>query len=277
MKLIVHADDFGLTERVNEGIIRAHVEGILTSTSIMACGKAFEHAVELIKAERTLDVGIHLTLAEEHPVLHPDDIPSLVVENGHFYPHAKHFFMRYIQNKIAIDEVRREFKAQFEKVLDYGVRLTHIDSHQHIHILPKIFELTVEIAKKYRIKIIRTPNEKIQQYMFYRLPSYPRLVQLLIIKTILRFVNHNKEYISPQFFGFFYGGKLDRNNLMRVIDTLPKHGVGEIMCHPGLHDVDSDYTHWEYDWQDELEALTDTNVRTIINKKNISLISYRDW
>lgn len=92
VSLIVHADDFGLSEKVNEGIIRAHIEGILTSTSIIACGNAFDQAVDLSKANFSLDVGIHLTLIEERPLLSPMDIPSLVLENGYFYPHAKDFF-----------------------------------------------------------------------------------------------------------------------------------------------------------------------------------------
>jgi len=146
-KIIVHADDFGLSEKVNEGILYAHREGILTSTSIMACGPAFDHAVHLIKEVDSLDIGVHLTAIEERPLLSPLYIPSLVTKEGRFYPHAKHFLKNYLLGRISLEEVRLEFTKQIEKILDSGIDITHIDSHQHIHILPGIFKITVSLAK----------------------------------------------------------------------------------------------------------------------------------
>jgi chitin disaccharide deacetylase len=276
VSVIVHADDFGLSEKVNEGILRAHVNGILTSTSIIAGGRAFDHAVDLIKANPSLDLGIHLTLIEERPLLPPEDVPSLLLNNGHFYPHAKNFFKSYILNKISLAEIRREFNAQFEKVSDFGLSISHIDSHQHIHILPKIFEITYELAEKYRVKQIRIPNEKFRFYMFKDISSYPRLLQSMLLKAILRFVNNDLKDSPPEFFGFFYGGKLNRKNLKNIIDVLPDGGVSEIMCHPGLDDTRSHYLHWDYNWNDELEALTDETIHSLINRKGILLTSYRE-
>lgn len=276
VSLIVHADDFGLSEKVNEGIIRAHIDGILTSTSIIACGNAFDQAVDLSKANPSLDLGIHLTLIEERPLLSPVDIPSLVLENGYFHPHAKNFLKKYVLNKISITDIEREFNAQFEKVFDYGLPISHIDSHQHIHILPKVFEITSGLAEKYRIKQVRIPNERFRLYMFKRISSYPRVLQSLILKTIISFVDNDLIHSMPQFWGFFYGGRLNRYNLNTVIDNLPKNGVSEIMCHPGLKDSGSPYLHWEYNWNDELEALTDAKIRSLITRKGISLMSYRE-
>jgi len=276
MKLIVHADDFGLSKEINKGIIFAHTNGILTSTSIMACGPAFDHAVQLVKEVSSLDVGVHLTVIEERPLLSPLRVPSLVSTDGRFHPHAKDFFKRYIMKRISLEEIRLEFTKQIEKVLDNGIDITHIDSHQHIHILPGIFKITVSLAKKYGIRSIRIPDERLRLYMFKNLSAYPRILQLLIVKAILKFVN--KQHIEPSlyFYGFFYGGKLNKDNLRIILKKLMKNGIAEIMCHPGLNDPGSNYLHWKYNWQDELDALTDNEIRYQLTQWGIKLYSFRD-
>ncbi|HEY4713486.1 MAG TPA: ChbG/HpnK family deacetylase, partial [Aquirhabdus sp.] len=117
-KLIVHADDFGISEQVNDGILKAHLNGILTSTSIMATGAAFDHAVSISNSVPSLDVGIHLTLVEEKPLLEMRQISSLLDNNGRFYGHATIFTKKYLFGKIRIDEVVHELDAQIQKVLD---------------------------------------------------------------------------------------------------------------------------------------------------------------
>ena len=275
-KIIIHADDFGLSKKVSEGILCAHKEGILTSTSIMAGGQAFEHAVNLIKGVDSLDVGVHLTVIEERPLLSPLYIPSLVTPEGRFYPHAKYFLKKYLMGRISLEEVRLEFTKQIEKVLDNGIKISHIDSHQHIHILPGIFQITVSLAKKYGIRSIRIPDEKLRLYMFKTISSYPRILQLLVVKAFLKLVNKKQIKPYPQFYGFYFGGKLHKENLSVILNDLGKNGIGEIMCHPGLHDPESNYLHWQYTWQDEFEALTDNEIRFNIEQWGIKLCSFRD-
>lgn len=274
--LIIHADDFGLSEKLNEGIIRAHTDGLLTSASLIPVGSAFHSAVALSKYHPTLDLGIHLTLIEEKPLLPPEEIPSLVLKNGHFYPHAKKLFRQYLLHKISIEEVRNEFSKQIERVLDQGLQISHLDSHQHIHIMPKIFQVTVELAKKYNIRAIRIPNERLRFYMFKNPKSYSRLIQLLVVKTITSFLDPDSLIITDHFSGFFYGGRLNRNNLKKVIETLPEDGICELMCHPGLSDSDTRYSHWKYNWSDELMALSDSNIYSLIKEKGFTLKSYQE-
>ena len=147
LKLLVHADDFGLSEEVNEGILRAHRDGVLTSTSLMANGAAFEHAVGLTRTTPSLDVGIDLTLVEERPILDPREIPSLVDKDGRFHPHITTLAKLYLQGKIRPEEVHRELEAQIRKVRSHGVAISHADSHQHAHMLPDILRTTVELAR----------------------------------------------------------------------------------------------------------------------------------
>jgi chitin disaccharide deacetylase len=274
--LIVHADDFGLSGKVNEGIIRAHSGGIVTSTSLMANGAAFEEAVSLARNHPTLDVGIHLTAVEEKPLLGGDVVPSLVQENGLFFPHAIQFIKNHLLGKISSDDVRKEFRAQIEKILDAGIHPSHLDSHQHIHILPGIFKITLELAEKFSIPAIRIPRERVSWSTFTNILQVKRFSQFLVLRflsTIVKSGNiHHADYVA----GFLYSGRLNKSNLITLINNLPSHSVVEIICHPGLKDPDSDYSHWNYNWQGELDALSDEEIRSMINMKGMSLISYRE-
>lgn len=145
-RLIVHADDFGLSERVNEGIIQAHCDGVLTSASLIASGAAFEHAVSLLRSTPGLDFGVHLTLVGENPISKRDVIPTLLGGDGCFHSHSGAFMKRYFAGAIALDEIRRELDAQIGKVIARGVTVTHLDGHQHLHMVPGIRRVVGELA-----------------------------------------------------------------------------------------------------------------------------------
>src|SRR5213592_207307 len=148
-KVIVHGDDFGLSERINEGILQAHRHGILTSSSIMANGEAFDQAAALARSTPSLDVGVHLTLIEERPLLSAAEVSTLVNGDGRFHAHATRFGARYFSARINLEEVRRELEAQVEKVLAAGLVPSHLDSHQHVHVLSGILRIVVELSRKY--------------------------------------------------------------------------------------------------------------------------------
>ncbi len=275
-QLIIHADDFGLTEKVNAGILKAHLEGILTSTSIMATGSAFSEAIKMCQKVPSLDTGVHLTLVGEKSILSQDVIRSLVNKEGMFHAHATQFVQNYYCGRISLDEVYRELEAQICKVLNTGIAISHLDSHQHLHMLPRILSITVELAKKYRIAAIRFPSEKFSCTMLRELSQLPRIAQLLVLNTFC-YLGRNMEALrTDRFFGFLYGGNLTKDNLSKIIETFPQKGTWELMCHPGMEDSESSYGIWGYHWQEELDALLDSDITNILNRKGISLISYRD-
>lgn len=277
LKLIVHADDFGLSERVNEGILQAHRHGILTSTSIIASGDAFDHAISLCKSTPTLDLGIHLTLVEERPLLDSRQVPSLTDNNGRLFGHAKTFVKRYFAGQVSKEELRSELEAQVEKVVSQGIRITHLDGHQHLHVLPAVLDITVGLARKYDIPALRIPGEALSTYMLRGPGGFSRLCELLVLKMFC-YVGNKRELSSPESFaGFFFGGNLSRQNLLTVLQNLPRKGCCELMCHPGLDDPDSCHQHWGYHWVDELEALTDHEIAEFVRQQNIELISYREF
>jgi hopanoid biosynthesis associated protein HpnK len=277
VRLIVHADDFGLSTKVNEGIVLAHHRGILTSTSMTACGVAFAQAVELSKATPTLDIGVHLTLVEERPVLDPARIPSLVGRDGRFHPHASVFFKKYLSGQIRLDEVRAELNAQAKKINACGVAISHLDSHQHLHILPGIVQIAAELAERYAVAAVRLPRERLPWWVQWHNPSLSRLAQMCVLNFFgwlgKRFIKRHPDY----FFGFLAGGELHKRNLFRLLRALPAQGTCELMCHPGLHDHDTAYSHWNYHWQEELDALIDSEIVDFIHERRIQLISFRDF
>ena len=272
-RLIVNADDFGLSEAVNEGIVEAHRRGIVTSTSLIASGAAFEHAVGLAQEIGTLDIGVHLTLTEEEPVSNRSDIPSLL-DGSRFHPHTTVFVRRYFAGRIALDEVERELDAQIARVVARGLRVSHLDGHQHVHMVPGIRRVAGRLAAKYGIPAIRFPKELPKPYMFREGGSAGRLLQPFSLTAFCAAADIRGAKRPDHFVGFFYGGRLTKGNLMRVLESLPHEGTCELMCHPGRHDARGRRAHWHYRWQDELDALTDTGIVEWLRAQHVELISY---
>ncbi len=275
LNLIVNADDFGISEKVNEGIYNAFTHGILTSTSIIANGRAFDHAVGIYKTIQDLDAGVHLTLLEEQPVADKSRIPSLLTAEGSFKKNATNFTKDYFLGKINLDEVLFEFEVQILKIKDSGISISHMDSHQHIHMLPGIFKIAVALARKHNIPAIRIPYERPRRYMLKKSSMFLRLIQLMVLNRFCRY-NVLSGLISPNYFvGFYYSGNLTYEYLKRILQDIPREGFCELICHPGVDDPDSRYLHWDYQWKKELEALTHKDVRSFLAENNIKLSSYK--
>lgn len=275
-RLIVHADDFGLSEGVNSGIIQAHREGVLTSASLIASGKGFEHAIELWRATPTLDIGVHLTLIEEEPVSPGNDIPTLLTKDGHFHRDAGVFMKRYLFGAISLEEITRELDAQIKLVMARGVKVSHLDGHQHLHMVPGVRRVVGELARKYAIPSIRYPKEVLRNYMLKEPGSMLRVSQLLVLNAFCSVARTSDARRPDHFCGFFYGGRLSKKNLINVLDHLPSNGTCELMCHPGLDDAEARHNHWGYRWQEERDALMDCEIRNYLKAKQIQLISYSD-
>jgi hopanoid biosynthesis associated protein HpnK len=274
-KIVVHADDFGISERINDGILQAHCHGILTCASIIANGEAFGHAVALARSTPSLDIGIHLTLIEEKPLSKPADIPTLVNSHGNFHPHVTHFARRYLAGRINLQEVRKELEAQVQKVFAAGLVPSHFDSHQHVHVLPGILKIVLELSQKYGVQSIRLPREAGLLGKMRRVP-FTRVVQAMVLNAFCRMANGRIQRRTDSFAGFLYGGNLNKENLLNVLKHLPRHGTCEIMCHPGLEGPGSRYGHWQYHWLDELDALLDAEIKQFVHDEGIQLISWRE-
>jgi len=276
LKLIVHADDLGLSNNVNQGILEAHLRGIVTSASIMAGGVAFEHAADICRLMPTLDTGIHLTLVGERPVLDSATVPSLVGPDGKFHRNFTAFAWKYLTRGISLVEVRCELEAQIQKVMSRGLEVSHLDSHQHLHMLPQIFRVAVALAKKYRIPAIRIPRENLRAYMLGGKAWMLRVPQLLVLNMFCRGAASTFPLGTDYFAGFLFTGRLHKHNLRKVLEHLPTRGTCELMCHPGLRDPNIRCGQWGSHWADELKALTDPEISELLAKRGVQLISYRE-
>lgn len=274
--LIVNADDLGLTEAVSDGIFEGFSNGIITSSSLMVNGSAFKYAVDQLQDFPDLDIGLHLTLVEERPVSEASRVKSLVGNNGRFLPHARQFLNRYISGKIALLEVREEFSAQIDKASAAGVTISHIDTHQHLHTLPKIRKIVVDLAKQHKIQCMRYPKEKLHPYMVTSISHISRFAELCVLNSLSKQPRIYGLQSPDEMLGFFFGGNLGKQNLLKVLGHLKTGQTYELMCHPGKFDAGSMYTHWNYNWQKELDALQDAEVRDFLVDHKINLIKYKD-
>jgi len=272
--LIVHADDFGIDKETNLGIQYGFNNGILTSTSIMATGEAFDHAIQIARTTPKLDIGIHLTLTETKPLLPTEQVNSLISRSGDFHIHINRFLLQYMTGKINLIEVNNELEQQIKKVLKENISITHIDGHQHIHVLPKIWSITTALAKKYNIPYIRIPNEKIKFADGQKITGVSRMLQLLILRAFCKRCKTNEFNKDISFFGFLSGGKLNSYSFNYLLNNMPKETVNELMCHPGFNS--KHYSYWRYNKEVELNTLCDDKTKNKIQQNKTQLISYRD-
>ncbi|TAM78587.1 MAG: ChbG/HpnK family deacetylase [Acidobacteria bacterium] len=285
-KLIVNADDFGLTEGVNRAILDGHKNGIITSTTLMANGVAFDSAVTAITTAPALGVGVHLNLTQGRPVSPASQVPSIVTSEGDFCPGPGILARQILTRRVRLGEVETELRSQIDKVLSTGTRITHLDSHKHIHLLPQIFSVVVKLAREYRIGCIRCPVEPAssalgpllsgrsgwmrmsRQFLLGRALSTLATLQA---KKVVEAGLHRPDRL----FGLSQTGFLDVTILGTLLRGLPK-GTSELMCHPGYVDeaLLSTPTRLRVERETELGALTNKRIRELVTGLEIELISY---
>jgi predicted glycoside hydrolase/deacetylase ChbG (UPF0249 family) len=273
VRLIVNADDFGISEAVNRGIVEAHERGIVTATSIMATGAKFEHAVELARLRPSLAVGVHLVLTEHRPLIGASAAASLVRSDGSFEPHLRQLLKRRLRGRVSIAEVRRELDEQIRRVRAAGIAISHLDGHQHVHVLPGIAQVVAELAAAHGISAVRYPAERIRGYMLRSFEYARRVVEQAALNVFCASSPLKRLRRSDEFVGFYFGGRLDEANLATVLAGLPTHGTVELMCHPGHEDM-RPQADWQYAWAAERDALTSPRIRALVLARGMQLVSH---
>jgi predicted glycoside hydrolase/deacetylase ChbG (UPF0249 family) len=278
IRLIVNADDLGVSERVNEGIVLAHRSGIVTAASLMAVGRAFDHAVQCCRRVPELDVGVHLTLVAEKPLLQRTS--SLSGDDGRLPPSAGAFLRRCLAGAIRMADIQAELSAQIERVLDHGLRPTHLDSHQHVHALPGIAQLVLRLSTRYHIPFVRVPVEdpRIDRPLsIHAMSRWTGAMALRASWTVARLSGaRGAECRRLRFLGFTEGGRLSETRLHRLLRTLRPGRTYELMCHPGLAPEEPDLQNWNYRHEEELQALTSALIRAEITGRGIRLDSFKN-
>ena len=280
-RLIVNADDFGLHPLINEGILESHQNGIVTSTSLLASGEAFEEAIQLAKVTPTLGVGLHICLVGGlEPVCDPKEVSSLLID-GRFPDTHTEFMKRLFTGQVKGQELRKEIQAQFEKVMSTGLAITHVDGHQHMHVLPQVLPMIAEQMKRYGISKIRMPDET--PFLFNGVSSIGRWIGKVGLTAITQHAyttSRDYGFSSPLYFwGMMNGGHLNEKALLGILSKVAgKRGVHEIMTHPGKSNAQLDPLYpWGYYWDEERLAMMSQVVKEYIADQGISLIHYGQW
>ncbi|ADW68520.1 ChbG/HpnK family deacetylase [Granulicella tundricola] len=262
-RLILNADDFGLTPGINRGIVELHHAGALTSTTLMATAPAFEDAAALARTNPTLGIGCHLTFVDGFPAAHPQSIPTLLGADGKtFRPSLADFAQAALRGTIEPDDIARETQAQIQRLQRAGIDVTHIDTHKHTHIFPAISAPVLHIAQRCGIPAIRYPFEPSWSAKLAQAP-FARRVQLRILNLFApSFRRIAREpalhgFLPTGTLGIAATGTLDAPTLRAILSALPPVGTFELCCHPGHIDsaLTSINTRLRASRQQELQAL----------------------
>ncbi len=285
--LIVNADDLGWTEGVNRGIAEGHRKGLVTSTSLMANGRAFASALEVARANPGLGVGVHLNLSDGPPTAKLHEVQGLVNQAGNLEGGPESLLLRIVSRGLPLEEVEREWNAQIQKVRDSGIAPTHLDGHKHVQMLPGLFEIALRLAKKHGIRAIRVSHEESKLRAALSSAGEQKAgvvlkqgVQARGLKLLARdareMADHAGLVTTDYFCGIAQTGVLTQEGVERLLQNLPE-GTTELMCHPGYADEElrRTGTRLQESRQTELRILTEPGIRKLVATQGIRLISYR--
>ena len=265
-RLVVNADDFGFTRDVNEGIVEAHLKGILTSTTLMANGAAFEHALRLAERTPSLDIGCHLVLIGGRSLLPPHaPLPSSVPQ----------LLARIAARQIHIHD---EMAAQVRRIIAAGIRPTHLDTHKHTHLAPPVLAALARIGREFDIRWVRRPFDLPRTAARGAAPWVLRLTSDglgALRRRFHRVLASHGCLTTDHFAGFQLTGRLRTPELVRLIRSLPE-GLTEFMCHPGRcgAELRRARTRLKDSREAELAALTAPETRAALEECGVELVSY---
>jgi len=284
--LIVNADDLGWSDGVNRGIAEAHRRGLVTSTSLLANGRAFSTALKVAQANPELGIGVHLNLSNGLPTASLNDVRSLLNTAGEFEGGPESVILRIAGRSLQLDQVEFEWNAQVQKIRDAGITLTHLDGHKHVHMLPGLFEIALRLAKKHNIRAIRVSHESSKLRALLATGGKQKTgvvlkqgVQARGLKLLARDARDMADraglVVTDYFCGIAQTGVMTREGVEALLRNLPD-GTTELMCHPGYSDNDllQSKTRLQDSRQSELAILTDPHVRKLVATEGIRLISY---
>ena len=268
-RLIVNADDFGRSHSINEAVIRAHREGILTTASLMVNEPACSEAVKLAKENSKLGVGLHLTLLMGRSALTPEKIPGLVNARGEFSNYPIDVGVGYFFKPGLREQLRAEIHAQFEKFRATGLPLDHVNGHLHLHLHPTVLRILMEDAEKLGIKRMRLTRDCLARsrrmasgHWFYRL-SHATIYEWLSGRAREKLRQRGIKHTQITF-GLLQNARVDEEYVLKLLPELPP-GDSELYSHPSLDE-----------FKHEFDALVSPRVKELVTKLGIELIRYQD-
>jgi predicted glycoside hydrolase/deacetylase ChbG (UPF0249 family) len=293
-KLIVNADDFGLTEGINRAIIETHTAGVVSSTTLMANGPRFDNAVTLARSTPSLSVGCHVVLVDGTPVSPTHTVDTLrairSAEPQQFYSSLSAFAARATLGGFDRDQLVAEVVAQIRKIQSAGLQVTHLDTHKHAHIFPEILAALLRAARICGVRAIRNPVVPVKALparLFKGKPHlWKRYSQVRVLHTFARhFLKQTKRagLLTPDgVLGVIETGTAESGGfsslLRQTLASLPD-GTWELVCHPGYNDAElrALNTRLRDSRDEERRLLTSVELRKFLNEEKIEVIGYREF
>ena len=291
-RLIINADDFGLTPGVNRAIAEAREHGIVTSATLMANARAFEEAAALARSMTAqgpgFSVGCHVVLLDGEPLLPPERISSLLQPgsaNGHLRSSLNDFVLASFRGKLLPDELEAEAAAQIRRLRAAGVDPSHFDTHKHAHMFPAILAPLLRAARACGVRAVRNPFGQAWPLPFGDIVRQRRLwtrfAQLNVLRTFAakfrQTVEAHDMRTTDGSVAVLLTGSLDLALFRKLVERLPE-GTWEFVCHPGYNDAELDQvrTRLRQSREQELALLTSPQAREVLRQQGIELISYRE-
>lgn len=288
-RLIVNADDLGLTHGVNRAIHESHTGGVVSSATLMAGGAAFDHAVEIIRATPALSVGCHIVLVDGKPILDPASVPSLLsnaTANRSFHSGIQTFAVQAVMGRFDREQLVNEIVAQVKKIRSAGIQVMHFDTHKHAHIFPAVLEAMAAAALICGIPAIRNPfvpGTALRARHFAGQPSlWKRYGQVRMLRHFGRQFRERMRragIATPDgSIGVVETGSLNSSLLQRALEDLPE-GTWELVCHPGYDDSElrAANTRLLGARDEERQLLMSRNLREFLDRRKIRVIGYREF
>ena len=284
-RLIINADDFGFTSGVNRAIFEAHTTGAVTSATLMANGRAFHEAHQLIKNLPNLSIGCHVVLIDGEPLLPAENLRSLT-QSGRFRDSLKALAARAVTGGLNADEISAEATAQIKKIQAAGITVSHFDTHKHTHLFPKILRPLLKAAAACGVGAVRNPFGPRFPLRSTQLLSRPNLwtryAEVNVLRTFagkFREAVQRENFVTPDgTLGIEVTGTLDESLFTAIAGSIPD-GTWEFVCHPGYNDSDLQKanTRLRESREVELRVLTLPDARELLERQGVQLISYRDF
>lgn len=293
-RLIVNADDFGMTPGINRAIVAGVTRGIVTSTTLMATARAFDDAVAQVRTLKTLNanvsIGCHIILLDGLPVLPPERVSSLLqsssgASQAEFRIKLTDFGRAALTGKLQSEQIEAEASAQIQRIQQAGIAASHVDCHKHAHMFPAVLPPVLRAAKARGIEAIRNPFGELFPAPVGQVLRNPKFWRRAAELGVLRgFASNFKRRVKEHGLktpdgsvGVLDTGTLDLASFLSIVENLPE-GTWEFVCHPGYHDADLDQvrTRLRQSRETELVVLTSPEARASLERRGVELISYHD-
>jgi len=276
--LIINGDDFGYSEAVNRAIVQAHREGVLTSASLMVNERAADQAVEMAKQNPNLAVGLHLVLVLGRAALPPAEIPRITNPQGHFTNSPFRAGIQYYFDQAARRELRREMRAQFERFVATGLPFSHVDGHTHLHQHPVVFDELIKLCEEFGVRRVRVVKGEMRLSLKLDRKNLPiKLLWGAVFNLLGRWCEkrlQRRGFARPQkVYGLLQSGDMNEDYLVGLLERIDA-ASSEIYAHPLAFDADETAKRENPGGALELQALTSSRVRAVIEKAGFRLATY---